>query len=134
MNSRTKILIVEDEMIIATDISDLLERSGYTVVGVAVEAERALVLADQHRPHVAIVDVKLATELNGMTVARELSERYGTRIVFATANAESVVKAAREVADCVLAKPYRAKELLEAVWKCQRLIRDAPPEEATVAA
>ena len=110
-----KILIVEDEPLITEALSDLLTDSGYEVVSGATEAERAFVLAEETRPDVVILDVKLAGDLDGVTLALELSRRYRVTVVFITGNPQAVYDRAWDFRHFVLAKPFSDSEFLDTV-------------------
>ena len=56
MNEVVQILIVEDDAIVASDVSDTLARCGYGVIGLADNAERALTLAREHEPDLLLID------------------------------------------------------------------------------
>jgi CheY-like chemotaxis protein len=109
------VLIVEDEKIIAAAVKDLLEGAGYRIVGVADSAEAAFEFAEAGRPNAAIVDVKLAGLIDGITLAQELSSRYGSGIVFVTGNPMAVWRQARGLTSQILSKPFSEDELLTAV-------------------
>ena len=61
-----RVLIVEDERIVAEDIAQCLEESGYDVVGIANDSERALGLADEHRPDLILMDIVIQGERDGV--------------------------------------------------------------------
>jgi DNA-binding NarL/FixJ family response regulator len=115
MEYRRSVLIVEDEGIIALDLRNLFERAGYRVIGVASDAEHALLLAASDPPAVAIIDVKLATAIDGITLAIELDARYKARVVFVTGNPQIVVNEARHLTNGIFSKPYQNDDLLRAV-------------------
>ena len=64
-----KILIVEDEKIIALDLQRRLERFGYTVVGMASEGDAAIELARQSEPDIVLMDIMLAGGMDGIEAA-----------------------------------------------------------------
>lgn len=82
---RLRILIVEDEQIIAADLEDKLYRLGHEVVATALSGEEAVEIADQLRPELVMMDIQLQGEMNGVEAARTIEERAGARIVFVTA-------------------------------------------------
>lgn len=86
MNQR--VLIVEDEFLIALDIAETVEDMGLTVTGFASGRQHALALA----PHadIAFVDVNLSDGATGPAIGRELAERFGITVVFMTANPEQL--------------------------------------------
>ena len=106
------VLIVEDDPIIAAHLSILLREHGYNVVGMADEFEAALVMAERTRPAVALVDVHLMGTINGITVARELSTRYDTALLFVTANLDMAVKGMEDMRAEYVGKPFGDDEIL----------------------
>jgi DNA-binding response OmpR family regulator len=79
-----RVLIVEDEILVALDLEDALTSLGYEVVGIAPDTSEALRLAAQ--ADVALVDVHLRDGQTGIAVGMELSRDYGVRVLFLTAN------------------------------------------------
>jgi DNA-binding NarL/FixJ family response regulator len=83
---RVRVLIAEDDFLIALQIQDALLTAGLQVVGTATTAEEVLDLASHERPALVIMDVRLAGRNDGVEAARELFQRFNIRCVFATAN------------------------------------------------
>jgi two-component system, response regulator PdtaR len=112
-----RILVVEDEYLVATDLADRLAEAGYRVTGIAATAEDALMLAAAEPPDLAIMDIRLASRRDGIDAAIELRRRYGLRCIFATAHldAETRNRAAPAAPLGWLAKPYGAFSLLRQV-------------------
>ena len=69
-----KILIVEDEFIVADDLRLTLEGAGNTVSGIASSVEQARELVRQHKPGMALLDIHLKGKLTGIDFARELRQ------------------------------------------------------------
>jgi DNA-binding response OmpR family regulator len=109
-----KILIVEDEALVALTIEDVLAEAGYDVIGIADRPSAALDLARAHQPDLAIVDVRLAANGDGISLAELLLALGPVRILFATANCGEVRARARVGHGC-LSKPFQAGWLLAAV-------------------
>ncbi len=84
-----RILIVEDELIIAIDVEESLSEEGHQVVGIARESEMALGLAQRLRPDLALVDVYLVDGETGPEIAGHLKE-MGIPVLFMTANASTL--------------------------------------------
>jgi DNA-binding response OmpR family regulator len=84
---RHKVLIIEDQFLIAMAIEDAVAALGYEVVGIAASRNQALDYLEE--VDVALVDINLLDGASGIQIARELS-RHGTTIVFMTANPEAV--------------------------------------------
>lgn len=112
-----RILIVEDEHLIALDLQEVLESAGHTVVGHAVSMEDALKLAAKAKPDVALVDVGLKGEGNGLDTATALGARYRIPTLFLTGNADFRVRAmALDVEPLgYVMKPYMPDDVLSAL-------------------
>ena len=120
-----RILIVEDEHIVAADLEMKLTYMGYQVVGSAITGEEAIRLAERHRPDVVLMDIHLDGPMNGTEAAAIIRVRNRIPIIFITAFAgmlpsEKQVEAPSEIC---LGKPFSATELkekLEALLQRQR--------------
>ena len=111
--SRPKILIVEDETIVAKDISQQLTSLGYEVVGHATEGEQAIAMAGQLRPDLILMDIQLAGAMDGIAAAQVILTQYRLPVVFLTAfNADEVIARAKltEPYGYIL-KPFSEREL-----------------------
>ena len=125
------ILIVEDEVLIGLGLHMVLSLAGYRVRGPATSVASALAIAAEEKPHIALVDVNLAGDAEGLEVARALRNQHGTTIIFLTAEPERA-REARDIALGVIAKPYDPQTPLRAVEvavdaRAGRLIGRAPP-------
>ena len=74
--SNKKILIVEDESIIAEDISDSLISLGYSITDIVYSGEEAILSAAAFRPDLVLMDVNLQGEIDGITAAEEIRSRF----------------------------------------------------------
>ena len=83
-----QILIVEDEAIVATDISNTLQVLGYAALAVASSGESAIELATAKRPDLVLMDIRLKGSIDGVRAAREISDRLGIPVVYLTAHAD----------------------------------------------
>ncbi|MEG5017387.1 MULTISPECIES: EAL domain-containing protein [unclassified Microcoleus] len=86
--SNKKILIVEDESIIAEDISDSLISLGYRITGMVYSGEEAIESAAKLRPDLVLMDVNLQGEIDGITAAEEIRLRFQIPVVYLTAYAD----------------------------------------------
>lgn len=82
--SKIKILIVEDEMIIAESISDMLEELGYEVTEICIRATEALKAIEREMPDLALFDIQLKGEETGLWLAEQIRERRDFPFVFLT--------------------------------------------------
>jgi len=87
--SQRRLLVVEDERIVAIDLRGALEELGYTVVGTASSSDEALRTAEERRPDLVLMDIRISGASDGIQTARELRSRYHLPVVYLTANADS---------------------------------------------
>jgi DNA-binding NarL/FixJ family response regulator len=122
----SRILIVEDDFLIASDMEEALSEAGLEVAGIASSAEEALHLAETGRPILAVMDIHLAGKRDGVDVALELFKIHGLRCVFATAHADERTRARAQPADPLawVPKPYPMASLVEAVRTALKRLHD----------
>ena len=87
--SNSKIMIVEDESIIAEDLADSLEDMGYIVVDIVSSGEEAILMAAEKQPHLILMDVMLQGEIDGITAAEEIYSSLQIPIIFLTAYSDN---------------------------------------------
>jgi DNA-binding response OmpR family regulator len=104
-----KVMIVEDDLMIADMIEEILCASGYDVCGIACTVEEGLALAALHMPDLAIIDVRLADGGLGTEIAAKL-DRSWTGVLFATGNVEQIIDSTD--GEACISKPYHRKDLL----------------------
>jgi two-component system, response regulator PdtaR len=112
-----RVLIIEDDVLVATQMEAALSQAGFDVIAVAATGEDALHLARLHSPRLAIVDIKLAGDRDGVDTALELFRAHGIRCIFASAYSdyESRKRAAAASPLGWLPKPYAMTALVAAV-------------------
>jgi CheY-like chemotaxis protein len=86
--AETKILIVEDEGIVAMDIQHNLKKLGYAVPAIAASGESAIEKAVEIRPDLVLMDIVLKGQMDGIEAAEEICARFDVPVVFLTAQAE----------------------------------------------
>lgn len=120
-----RILIVEDEALVALDMQIVLDSEGYYVVGVAGNAADAARLAQTTSPQLAIIDVNLANGDSGIDVASRLKD-IGVPALFSSGNCPSDLELTVGIG--CLHKPFDDQRLIRAVQMAQSIIekRDAP--------
>jgi len=113
---RVRVLVVEDDYLVAQMICGQLEQIGYEVAGHAVDGGQAVDLACTIQPDVVLLDIQLPT-LNGLEVARRIQARCPTPIVMLTAHSgmDLVREASAVGAGAYLVKPPNAREIERAV-------------------
>jgi two-component system, response regulator PdtaR len=115
--SPTRILVVEDDFLIAMQTETALNEAGFEVVGTAATAEEAISLAREKQPALAVMDVRLAGERDGIDAARQLFGEFDIRCIFATAHDDAGTRARAEPFAPLgwLPKPYTASSLVALV-------------------
>src|ERR1700712_5041556 len=108
-----KILIVEDELIVATDLRLILERKGFTVCGVARSYEAAMEIIEKSKPDIVLLDIFLTGSLTGIDIAKKLKEE-NIAFIYISANANEEILAAAKPTEPYgfIVKPFREKDLL----------------------
>jgi CheY-like chemotaxis protein len=83
-----RVLIVEDEAIIAMDLAAILTRQGCVVIGTEASGEDSIARAGAERPDLVLMDIRLRGRMNGLEAAREIKARWGIPVVYVTAYGE----------------------------------------------
>jgi two-component system, response regulator PdtaR len=112
-----RILVVEDEPLIAMDIEMSLEQAGYTVVGVARDMHEAISIASASDVDLALMDINLANGTNGFDTACTLNAEHSIRSIFISAELFTDARARAEECGAAgyLNKPFSDDQLIEAV-------------------
>jgi diguanylate cyclase (GGDEF)-like protein len=110
---KVKVLIVEDESIIAEDLADSLSSKNYEVVGIAASGLKAIALAKEKTPHLILMDVMLQGDMDGINTAEIIKETLKIPVIYLTAYADHQtlerVKATNPLGYVV--KPFNEKNL-----------------------
>jgi ActR/RegA family two-component response regulator len=114
------ILIVQDDFIEAERLRLMLGRAGYNVIGIASRTDGAMQLAAQHRPALAIVDMMLEIDVDGIRTATALAQRYDLKVLITTGFPDSIIQAegVPKLACAIVKKPYTDQDVLAAVAQC----------------
>jgi CheY-like chemotaxis protein len=114
---RYKVLVVEDERVVAKDLALTLEGMGYEVVGSAASRDEALAICAKTLPDIVLMDIRIKGPIDGIDTANELLELYGLHVIYLTAHADvaSIDRAKRTRPHAYLLKPVKAGELQGAI-------------------
>jgi DNA-binding NarL/FixJ family response regulator len=117
-----RILVVEDDFLVATEIEIALSEAGFDVAGVAASAAEAVELAQSQRPALIVMDVRLGGERDGIHAATDIFRTLGIRCIFATAlyDQDSLERAKPVMPLGWLQKPYSMVTLVNAVSRALR--------------
>jgi response regulator NasT len=110
------VVIAEDEAIIRLDLKEMLEEEGYEVVGETGRGDEAVALVRDHKPDLAILDIRMPG-MDGLAAAREISEARGAAVLILTAYSQrDLIEEARDAgALAYLVKPFQRSELIPAI-------------------
>jgi two-component system, response regulator PdtaR len=114
--AKTRVIVAEDESLIRIDIVEILRDNGFDVVGEAADGETAVALAEELRPDIVVMDVKMPL-LDGISAAEILTKRHIAPVVLLTAfsQRELVERAAEAGALAYVVKPFTPNDLIPAI-------------------
>jgi DNA-binding LytR/AlgR family response regulator len=112
-----KILIVEDELIIAQDMIDILEKMGYEVMDNAMDAQETFEILEKNTPDLILLDINLSGRRDGIDIAKEINEKYKIPFIFTTSYTDgATIDRAKEVRPLnYLVKPFKPEQLYTAI-------------------
>jgi len=115
--SKVKLLIIEDEMIIANDMKLMLEAVGYEVSGIAKSSEKALAMLAEKKPDLVLVDINLGKGMEGIELGRMMHEKFHLPFIFCTSYSDSrtVTEAKQVRLNGYLLKPFTKDDLFVAI-------------------
>jgi CheY-like chemotaxis protein len=120
-----RILIVEDELLIALNTQADLEAAGHTVIGIAMTSREAFRQAESGRPDLVLMDVRLA-EGNGVEAAQVIHAHWGIVSLFATSYAEKPASTGNAAIGC-LRKPYDQRSLVQSIQIIEQVMSGLEP-------
>ena len=108
-----KILIVEDEIIVAEDIKENLEELGYTITAIADSAKQALREIALTRPDLVLMDICLKGKMDGIQASAKIWDEFKVPVIYLTANSDiSTIQRAKDTAPFgYITKPFNEREL-----------------------
>ena len=114
MPSGSRILIVEDELIVALDIQTRLERKGYFITGTASRGKEAIALVEANQPDLVLMDIKLDGEIDGIETAERIHTFADVPVVYLTAFADeqTLQRAKLSQPFGYILKPFEERELI----------------------
>jgi len=99
--SQISVLIVEDEVIVAENLSSKLEKLGYTVIGMAINGHEAVEMVLAHRPQLVLMDIKLQGELDGIATVEKIKKHLDIPVIYLTAHSDP-----NTLSRAKISKPY----------------------------
>ncbi len=126
--SKTNILIVEDESIVAKDIAQSLKKLGYNVLETVNSGEAAVIVADEKKPDLVLMDIMLKGEMSGIDAANFIHEKNNIPVIFLTAYADESTLSKAKISEPYgyIIKPFKEIDLHSniemALYKHQKAI------------
>jgi CheY-like chemotaxis protein/DNA-directed RNA polymerase specialized sigma24 family protein len=102
----TRILIIEDEPVIALDIASTVREDGHSVIGIATTHAEAVDLAAREPPGLVLADIQLADDSSGLEAVNEILEHYDVPVIFITAFPERLLTGERPEPTFLITKPF----------------------------
>ena len=117
MEHPIKILIVEDNVIIADDMQSMLEEIGYEIVDNVIVFEQAVDVLKEHHVDLVLIDIILASDKTGIDLGKHIREKYNIPFIFVTSNSDrATVENAKTVKpDGYLVKPFEQQDLYTSI-------------------
>jgi DNA-directed RNA polymerase specialized sigma24 family protein len=112
---RARILIIEDESLIAMDLGDIVAALGHTVVATADTADRAVAAARAHRPDLVLADIQLADGSSGIDAVQTILQQLTVPVIFITAFPDRLLTGERPEPTFLITKPYAEDTVRAAV-------------------
>ncbi len=109
-----RILIVEDDLIIASDIEMILTEAGYKVVGIATNYDDAMTAIVSNRPDLILLDINLEGDADGVIVAEDINHKFHIPFIYLTSNTDplTINRVKRTNPAGFIVKPFNEKDIL----------------------
>jgi diguanylate cyclase len=111
--TNVKILIVEDELLIANNLARKLSKLGYEIVEIVSSGEKAIQMVGEKQPNLVLMDIVIKGEIDGIQAAAQISKKYGIPVIYLTAYAddETLSRAKSTTPFGYILKPFKDREL-----------------------
>jgi two-component sensor histidine kinase/ActR/RegA family two-component response regulator len=116
-----KVMIAEDDLMMADMLEDVLVEGGYEVCGIARTVEKGVELGERHRPDLAVLDLRLAEGGLGTEIASRLNRQGDLGVLYATGNAGHTSLTKTDGEAC-LGKPYRPEDVVRALKIVEEMV------------
>jgi CheY-like chemotaxis protein len=113
--TRARVLIIEDEPMIAMDIESIVRDLGHEITGVAVTRDEAVALAMQDRPGLVLADIQLADDSSGIDAVKDILAEFQVPVIFITAFPERLLTGERPEPTFLITKPFQRSTVKAAI-------------------
>ncbi|PAX08694.1 response regulator [Sphingomonas lenta] len=128
--TRARVLIIEDEPIIAMDIETIVRDLGHEVTGVAVTRDEAVALAMEDRPGLVLADIQLADDSSGIDAVKDILAEFNVPVIFITAFPERLLTGERPEPTFLITKPFQRSTVKAAISQALFFDQSTVPAEA----
>ena len=101
-----RVLVIEDEAVIALDVADIVRNAGHQVVGIAATEKAAVELAKQHSPHLVLADIQLRGSDSGIAAVNQIMRSMSVPVIFVTGYPERLLTGKQVEPAFVISKPF----------------------------
>lgn len=101
-----RVLVIEDEAVIALDVADIVRNAGHEVVGIAATEKAAIELAQKHSPHLVLADIQLRGADSGIAAVKEIMRGISVPVIFVTGYPERLLTGTQLEPAFVISKPF----------------------------
>lgn len=112
---RSRVLIIEDEPLIALHLEQIVEDMGHEVSGMAITHAEAILRADEVIPELVLADIQLADGSSGLDAAREILEKFDVPVIFITAFPERLLTGERPEPTFLVTKPFKVETVVATI-------------------
>jgi DNA-directed RNA polymerase specialized sigma24 family protein/CheY-like chemotaxis protein len=113
--TRARVLVIEDEPIIAMDLETIVRDLGHDVTGVAVTRDEAVALAMEDRPGLVLADIQLADDSSGIDAVKDILAQFNVPVIFITAFPERLLTGERPEPTFLITKPFQRSTVKAAI-------------------
>ena len=113
--TRARVLIIEDEPLIAMDIEAIVRDLGHDLTGVAVTRDEAVALAMEDRPGLVLADIQLADDSSGIDAVKDILAEFNVPVIFITAFPERLLTGERPEPTFLITKPFQRSTVKAAI-------------------
>ncbi|WP_375272953.1 response regulator [Sphingomonas sp.] len=113
--TRARVMIIEDEPIIAMDIESIVRDLGHDLTGVAVTRDEAVALAQEDRPGLILADIQLADDSSGIDAVKDILTEFQVPVIFITAFPERLLTGERPEPTFLITKPFQRSTVKAAI-------------------
>ncbi len=101
-----RVLVIEDEAVIALDVADIVRNAGHEVVGIAATEKAAVDLAKKHSPHLVLADIQLRGSDSGISAVKQIMKAMTVPVIFVTGYPERLLTGTQLEPAFVISKPF----------------------------